>query len=48
MSKIIEKNLAVIIVLIVFALAFSSCASSSCAFKNSNTFKTYNVCPAYH
>ena len=47
MKKIIEKNLATVVVLIVFALAFSSCAStgSSCA---GSWHKNYNMCPAYH
>lgn len=47
MKKLLEQNLAVIIVLTVFAIVFSSCAStSSCG--NSNYNRTYTMCPAYH
>ena len=49
MTKIVEKNLAEMIIVGLFLVVFlSSCGTSSCAFKNSNTFKTYNMCPAYH
>ena len=47
MKKIIEKNLATVIVLIVFALAFSSCASTGIGCGGSYV-KNYNMCPAYH
>ena len=49
MSKIIEKNLAEMIIIGIFLMAFlSSCGTGYCAYKNSNSFKTYNMCPAYH
>jgi hypothetical protein len=47
MKKIIEKNLATAIVLIVFALAFSSCASTGTSCSGSR-YTNYNMCPAYH
>tara|TARA_R110002012_G_scaffold49788_1_gene128696 strand:+ start:1375 stop:1518 length:144 start_codon:yes stop_codon:yes gene_type:complete len=47
MTKIVEKNVAVIVVLVIFALAFSSCASTGMGCGGSYV-KNYNMCPAYH
>ena len=47
MKKFIEKNLAEIIVLTVFAFAFSSCASSYCPYSSSYKSKNVNSCAAY-
>ena len=48
MTKIVEKNLAEMIIIGLFLIVFlSSCAStSSCG--NSNYHRTYTMCPAYH
>ena len=47
MKTFIEKNLAEIIVLIVFAFAFSSCASTYCPYNSSYKSKNTNSCAAY-
>ncbi len=48
MSKVIERNVAELIIIGMIAIMlFSSCAStSSCG--NSNYHRTYTMCPAYH
>ena len=49
MTKIVEKNVAeIIMIVIITMLLFTSCSTSSCAFSKSNYVKTYNMCPAYH
>ena len=49
MTKILEKNVAILIVIALFTMVFlSSCGTGYCAYKNSNGYKTYNMCPAYH
>ena len=47
MKRFIEKNLAEIIVLTVFAFAFSSCASTYCPYNSSYKSKNANSCAAY-
>ena len=47
MKKFIEKNLAEIIVITVFAFAFSSCASTYCPYSSSYKSKNANSCAAY-
>ena len=47
MKKFIENNLAEIIVITVFAIGFSSCASTYCPYNSSYKSKNANSCAAY-
>jgi len=47
MKTFIEKNLAEIIVITIFAFAFSSCASSYCPYSSSYSSKNKTNCAAY-
>ena len=48
MKKVIEKNVAVIIIIVLFSVVLlSSCASTGTSCSGSR-YTNYNMCPAYH
>jgi len=46
MKRFIEKNVAELVIITVFLLAFSSCASTYCPYKAKQA-RVSNLCPAY-